>query len=104
MATGDSVSVSSQGAGMSVTVASVSLSQPGWIAIRDNTGRTLGAALFPAGTHADVSVPLLRATQAGQRYQALLYFDDGKKSFDLHTETLVENSDGSIAGTTFSAQ
>jgi hypothetical protein len=104
MASGDSVTVATQAAGTLVLLQSLSLSQSGWVAIRDNAGRTLGAALFPAGTESNVSIPLLRATSAGERYQALLYFDDGKKSFNLHTETLVENADGTVAGTMFSVK
>ena len=100
----DAVVIANQPAGMAVTVESVTLSKSGWVAIRDNTGRTLGAALFPAGVQSNVSVPLLRATSAGSRYQALLYYDDGNKNFNLHTETLVENADGSVAGVMFITQ
>ncbi|MDZ4227447.1 MAG: hypothetical protein U1D26_03130, partial [Patescibacteria group bacterium] len=72
---GEQVSVAAQPAGSSVAVASATLSQPGWVAVRDASGRTLGAAWFDAGTHTDISVPLLRATEAGQNYQVLLYVD-----------------------------
>ena len=61
-------------------------------------------ALFPAGEQYDVSVPLLRATEAGQNYQALIYFDDGTKTFNLKTETIVLNPDGSVAGATFNVK
>jgi hypothetical protein len=104
IANGESVTVANQSAGTKVMVKSVNLSQEGWVAIRDKTGVILGAALFPAGTQTNVEVPLLRATTAGSRYQVLLYYDDGNKNFNLHTETLVENADGSVAGTMFSAQ
>lgn len=98
----DAVLVADQLTGESVSVMSVTLSKPGWVAIRDERGWTLGAGWFDAGTHANVSVPLLRATEAGQRYQALLYIDTlGDHTFDLHGETLVTNPDGSVAGTTF---
>jgi hypothetical protein len=104
VAEGNSLSVVGQPAGMSVVVRSVTLTEKAWIAIRDQSGSTLGAALVPTGTHADVSIPLLRPTQAGENYQALIYFDDGTKTFDLHTETIVLNPDGSVAGATFDAQ
>lgn len=104
VAEGDSLTLAGQPAGMSVAVKSVTLSQESWVAIRDSSGITLGAALFPPGTHTDVSVPLLKATEAGQSYQALIYFDDGTKTFNLKTETIVLNADGSVAGTTFVAQ
>ncbi len=103
-ASGDTVSVADQPAGTSVAVASVTLSKDGWVAIRDDKGWTLGAAWFPAGTQHTVSVQLLRATEAGKRYQALLFIDTaGDHTFDVHGETLVTNSDGSIAGAMFTA-
>ena len=89
---------------MSVAVASATLSDEGWIAVRDSEGKTLGAALFAPGTYENVSVPLLRATSAGETYQVLIYFDDGTKTFNLHTETIVLNPDGTVAGTTFIAR
>jgi hypothetical protein len=98
----ESVSVSDQTAGMQVTVRSVSLPQTGWVAVRDSSGSVLGAGLFNAGTNSG-TVPLLRGTTAGERYQVLLYIDDGDKQFDLHKDTLLMNSDGSVAGTTFTA-
>lgn len=104
VAEGNSLTVANQSAGMSVKISSVMLSQEAWIAVRDSNGITLGAALFPAGTRADVSVPLLKPMQAGQNYQALIYFDDGSKTFSLKTETIVLNPDGSVAGATFNVQ
>ncbi|MDZ4226950.1 MAG: hypothetical protein U1D26_00560 [Patescibacteria group bacterium] len=102
---GEQVSVAAQPAGTSVAVASATLSQPGWVAVRDASGRTLGAAWFDAGTHTDISVPLLRATEAGQNYQVLLYVDSSEDhEFDLHQDILITNADGSIAGTTFSVK
>jgi cytoskeletal protein RodZ len=102
-AAGESVSVADQPAGMSVSVGSVTLNQSTWIAIRDSEGRTLGAALFPAGSQTDVSVPLLRATTAGESYQALLYVDDGDKQFDLHKDAIVTGESGNVVGSAFSA-
>lgn len=101
VAEGDSVSVVTQPAGTNVRVRFVMLSQEGWVAIRNAQGITLGAALFAPGDHTNVSVPLLKSTVAGQNYQALIYFDDGTKTFNLKTETIVLNPDGSVAGTTF---
>lgn len=101
---GEAVSVANQASGTEVAVSSVTLSQPGWVAVRDSGGRTLGAAWFDAGTHADVSVPLLRGTESGQNYQVLMYADDGDHQFDFHTDILITNADGSVAGTTFSAE
>lgn len=100
----ESVSVEDQVAGMTVKIKAATLAQIGWIAIRDADGRTLGAGRFEAGSYADVEVPLLRATTAGERYQVLIYVDDGDKAFDLHKDILVMRADGSVAGTIFSAK
>ena len=102
-ASNESIDVADQSAGMSVKVKEASLVQTGWIAVRDGNGRTLGAGRFEPGVNTDVDVPLLRATEAGQSYQALIYVDDGDKEFDLHKDILVTKDDGSVAGDIFSA-
>lgn len=101
-ATTEMVSVLDQPAGNSVTVSSATLAQDGWLAVRDSEGRVLGAARLDAGTASDVMVELLRATEAGQHYQVLVYVDDGDKEFDLKKDTLVMKADGSVAGASFS--
>jgi hypothetical protein len=101
VSSGETVTVQDQAAGPSVSVASVTLNQMGWVAIRDADGRVLGAARFDAGTYANVSVPLLRATVAKSSYQVLLYIDDGDRQFDLHKDILITGADGGVAGTTF---
>lgn len=100
---GENLSVQDQPAGSYVMVTSATLPQVGWVAIRDSNGRILGAGRLDGGVHGAVQVPLLRNTESGQKYQALVYTDDGDKAFDLHKDTLLMNSDGSVAGTTFSA-
>lgn len=99
--TGEAVTVRDQAAGTSVSVASVTLNQMGWVAVRDENGRVLGAARFDAGTWNNVSVPLLRATAATSSYQVLLYADDGDKQYDLHKDILIMGANGGVAGTTF---
>jgi hypothetical protein len=101
---GDMVTVKDQPAGDSVMVTSVTMPELGWVAVRDGNGYTLGAALVTPGTHTNVLVPLLRVTVASGSYQVLLYSDDGDRQFDLHKDTLVTNSDGSVAGSSFLAQ
>jgi hypothetical protein len=100
---GEAVSVGDQPAGSFVSVTSVSVAKTGWVAVRDASGHVLGAARVEAGTHEAVQVPLLRNIAAGQKYQVLLYTDDGDKKFDLHKDTLVMNADGTVAGASFSA-
>jgi hypothetical protein len=98
---GASLNVADQPAGLEVRVSSLLLTENGWVGIRDIEGRVLGAGRFEAGTFKDVTVPLLRATVAGESYQALLYVDDGDKEFDLHKDILISGPDGGVAGTNF---
>lgn len=100
----ESVSVEDQAAGMTVQIKAATLAQIGWIAVRDADGRTLGAGRFEAGAHEGVEVQLLRATKPGERYQVLIYVDDGDKTFDLHKDILVMRADGSVAGSIFGAK
>lgn len=99
----ESIAVEDQVASSSIKVSSVTFTQTGWVAVRDDRGWTLGAKRFEAGTHTDVTMTLLRATEAGQRYQALLYVDDGDGKFDLDKEILLTRSGGSVAGVMFTA-
>ena len=100
----NSIVIPDQAAGMTVNVTSVTLAQTGWLAVRDSSGSTLGAARLGAGAHSNVQISLLRSTTSGQSYQVLVYDDSDNGQFDLHVNKLVMNSDGSTAGTTFSAQ
>ena len=102
-ARGEEISVLDQSAGASVTINSMTLTRKSWIAVKDVSGRILGAGLFAAGTtKGDVS--LLRNTLTGQRYEILIYVDDGDKQFDLHKDMLVTAMDGSPVSTAFNAQ
>src|SRR3989344_8532369 len=49
-ASGESVTVADQPAGSVVKIASLTLSQLGWVEIRDSKGWVLGAGRFEAGT------------------------------------------------------
>lgn len=101
--TGDeSVHVADQPAGTEVKVSSLSLSETGWVGVRDGDGRVLGASRFDAGKFENVTVSLLRATVAGDSYQVLLYVDDGDREFDLHKDILISGPSG-VAGTNFKA-
>jgi len=101
MNSGEEVSVADQVAGESVLIASVTLNQMGWVAVRDEDGRVLGAARLDAGSWENVTVPLLRGTTAQKSYQVLLYVDDGDRAFDLHKDILITDAGGGVAGTTF---
>lgn len=99
----EAVAVADQPAGSAVSVSSASLSQLGWLAVRDADGHVLGAKRLEAGTSSNVPIELLRATKAGEHYQVLIYVDDGDKEFDLHKDTIVTKQDGTVAGTSFAA-
>ncbi len=103
-ATTESVTVADQPAGHSVVVASATLAQVGWLAVRDDTGHVLGAARLDVGTHVNVIVDLLRVTARGDHYQVLVYADNGDGQFDLHKDTLVTKRDGGVVGATFAAK
>lgn len=99
----ESIKVADQPAGMEVKVSSLYLPEMGWVGIRDGDGRVLGAGRFDAGSFTNVTISLLRATVAGDSYQALLYVDDGDKIFDLQKDILITGSNGGVAGTNFKA-
>lgn len=86
---GESISVDSQDAGLSVAVASMHLTRPSWVAIKDANGWILGAGWFAANATSG-TVPLLRGTTPGQTYTALIYVDNGDKAFDFHIDALVD--------------
>ena len=103
-AAGEDVQASDQKAGMSVMVDSVTLKGRGWVAVEDSKNWVMGAERLEAGTHTNVAVTLLRGTVAGQTYKVVLFADDGDKMFDLHKDTIIKNSDGSMLSAAFIAK
>jgi hypothetical protein len=97
-ATNEAVSVSDQPAGDSVRVGSVTLAKTGWVAVRD-AQRIYGAAWLTAGTHENVSVPLLRNTTSGSKYSVILYVDNGNKQFEMHADSMVTGVSGMFSAT-----
>ena len=88
---GNSVLVNDQAAGKMVRVVTLNLAQDGWVAIHeDRDGKPaniLGAQWFPAGQGQSGSVDLLRSSENGKVYYAMLHSDDGDRKFD-HTKDL----------------
>jgi hypothetical protein len=86
------IAISDQPAGRTVAVESVTVPPPGvWIAVRDVSGTDLGNVLGAVrvnGPHAEVTIPLLRATVPGLSYAVELYRDDGGGTFDLATDSV----------------
>lgn len=103
VAAGETVSTVDQSAGTTAVIEQATLKKPSWIAIKDTTGRILGAGWF-AGSGENLSVPLLRATEAGKVYQAVIYADDGDKRFDFKADALLTGVDGAPVSSTFRAQ
>ncbi len=94
------VIVQDQSAGNKVDVAQVVLKTPGWVAIHDDVngqpGRILGAKLFDSGK-LNGNVELLRNTENGKSYFAVLHTDDGNyKSFNAQTDTILKNAQGEM--------
>ncbi len=106
----NSVIVHNQPAGASVAIAQVDLKNGGWVAVQEDTngqpGVILGAAYFDAGQTLNGTVPLLRATTPGTSYLAVIHTDDGTKprTFNYHTDTVLNTSAGNPIDASFVAQ
>ena len=101
VASGETITALDQPAGAYVVVADVKLAKPSWVVIRGTNGRALGAAWFNESTKSFV-VPLMKPTVAGETYQAVIYVDDGDKTFTLHAaDTLVTDTEGAPVSSTF---
>ncbi len=85
------IEADNQPAGSRVLIRAAALAQPGWIAVHEDNngtpGKILGAARVDAGEYANGSVDLLRPTESGKAYYAMVHGDDGDKQFD-HTKDL----------------
>lgn len=103
IAGGETVSTVDQAAGLHALISQATLKRASWIAIKDTRGWVLGAGWF-ATSGENLSVPLLRATKAGEVYQAVVYVDNGNKKFDLHADTLLTSAEGAPLSSTFRAQ
>ncbi len=102
-----SFSVAAQPAGDAVAVSNLSLTQPTWVVVYESRdgkpGNILGAGLFFAGD-TTASVPLMRATVAGQTYFVTEMADNGDKLFSIKDEKPVVDQNGQQVWTTFTAQ
>jgi hypothetical protein len=69
-----------------VLIASLTVPPPGvWVAVRELSAGELGnvlGAVRVGGPRSNVSIPLLRATEAGHQYAVELYRDDNNGVFD----------------------
>ncbi len=95
------VEVTNQAAGTRVIVDEVKADAVSWVAIRDwsagGFGNILGAKRVDAGASSLATVELLRGTQAGRTYAAVLYRDDGDRVFNHKLDRLLETNGRVVA-------
>ena len=90
---GNAIAVSDQPPGNAVTIQMVVLATSSWVVIHEDAegkpGRILGARRFDGtgGKQQSGGVDLLRGTEEGRVYYAMLHLDDGDRQFD-HTKDL----------------
>lgn len=99
------VVVNDQPAGNKVIVSMISLDAGGWIAIhegtKDSLGVILGARRFDEGKYFGETIELLRATERGMSYIAVLHSDDGDSDFDFKRELPLKDISGELIAEEF---
>ena len=94
----NAIAVNDQKPGLQVGVSMVVLSQDGWVVIHESEdgkpGRILGAKRFSVGTGLPGTVELLRPTEEGKVYFAMLHADDGDRQFDHAKDLPVKDPQG----------
>ncbi len=100
-----SLSIAPQSAGARVLVESVTVPPPGvWVAVREVSGKDLGNVLGAQkvnGPRTNVSVPLLRSTEAGNRYAVEVYRDDGDGIFNAATDSVYVDLDTGLPAVSY---
>lgn len=102
----NAIEVDDQKVGSTVSLKSVKFENAGWVAIHDDKegtpGNILGAAWFPSGENSGL-VELLRNTESGKTYFAMLHNDDGDKKFDNKIDVPITDASGTIIMVKFMA-
>ena len=92
------LSVESQPAGSKVFIKEAGFADGGWIVVREDAegapGKILGARRLDAGKYENIEVELLRGTEPGLVYHAILHGDDGDKEFDFNKDFPIRNDSG----------
>jgi hypothetical protein len=100
----NNITIVSQAAGNLVVITKVSVSHPTWVAIHEDVdglpANILGAQLFNEGVHSG-TVSLLRDTESGRKYYAILYQDNGDRMFDYVIDLPVEGVSGDVVSASF---
>ena len=103
----NAVEVNDQLAGDKVEVTMVTLSKAGWVVIHEDdngaSGKVLGARRYEPGIYL-AEVELLRPTESGKMYYAMLHLDDGDKEFNLGKDAPIKGDDGIVVMDSFKAQ
>ncbi|PIQ68614.1 MAG: hypothetical protein COV91_03165 [Candidatus Taylorbacteria bacterium CG11_big_fil_rev_8_21_14_0_20_46_11] len=86
------ISAENQVSGDTVEVSILNISEPIWIAVRDDVDGSLGNILgaHKAFTAGDATVNLLRPTVVGTTYHVVMYKDVGDASFNHKEDVLLE--------------
>lgn len=96
----NSIAVNDQAPGMQVMIALMTITEDAWVVIHeDRDGKPaniLGAGRFNAGANLAGTVELLRPTEEGRVYYAMLHRDDGDRQFDHQKDLPVEDPQGVI--------
>lgn len=97
---GNAVAVNDQAPGLRVAVAMVTLARDGWVVIHEDRdgkpGNILGAQRFGSGANQSGSVDLLRSTEEGRVYYAMLHSDDGDRAFDHAKDLPLTDPQGNV--------
>ena len=95
---GNAIAVNDQSPGSKVGIALVTLAGEGWVVIHDESGgkpgSILGAQRFDAGANQTGSVELLRPTEEGKVFYAMLHADDGDRQFDHEKDLPIRDLQG----------
>lgn len=103
----NSVSASGQPAGQTVTIASVTLKENGFIAIHEDAegkpGKVIGnSTLLQAGSYSNVTVNLTRVSKDDETLHPMLHSDDGDGTYGFPDEDFpIKDEQGNIVITKF---
>ena len=100
----EAITVSAQSPGSVVVVDEVTLSEAGWVAVREVVGGEMGNILGATriqnpGTISKVSVELLRPTVENEVYAVVIYRDNGDADFDFNFDALVVRGSQPVSAT-----
>ncbi len=97
---GSAIAVDDQAPGLTVAIKFVTLAKDGWVVVHEDRdgkpGNILGAQLFFVGQNQSGSVDLLRGTEEGRVYYAMLHNDDGDRKFDHQKDLPLTDPQGNI--------